>query len=186
MKNNILYLYHILFHILGISSVWSCSNFETQLVNHTARIINVEPTNAAVKHSVGGSVKIISGCVFYVRNMTVMPSGNGLYWWGIPRDNNTEPYPRVVTAALGGFNGQGIYFTLDQQYSFNDIAIMEMRSEGDNRAYGAWAITGDVKQYYGVDADTSPVLDFESKAATVRIGTTLTIFFVCICQLLMY
>lgn len=145
-----------------ISAVLSCSNLETEFVNHTAKIINVEPANAAVKHQTGGSVKIISGCVFFVRNMTLIPSGHGVYWWGIPVANNTDPYPRVVMAPLGSYNGQGIYFTLDPQYAFHDISIMEMRSEGDNRAYGAWSISGDVATHYSINTNDENVLDFES------------------------
>lgn len=134
-----------------VSSTSACSSQDTKWVNHTARILNVESSDTSLKHAVGGTVQITSGCTFSVRNMTLIPSGNAVYWWGIPVSNNTEPYPRVVTSALGSFNGQPITFTLDSQYSFDDIAIMEMRSEADNRAYGAWAISGNVTAYYGIN-----------------------------------
>ena len=138
-----------------IHLAYACSPSETKWVNHTARIVNVEPDTATVKHSIGGSVKITSGCTFAVRNMTIIPSGNGVYWWGIPTANNTDPYPRVVMQALGSYNGQSIVFTLDSQYSFDDIAIMEIYSEGDIRPYGAWSISGNISAYYGIGNDAT-------------------------------
>jgi len=150
-----------------ISIVQACLQTDTTLVNHTALIINVEANNVEVKHSVGGSVKITDGCRFSVRNLTIIPSGNGVYWWGVPVDNNTQPFPRVVLAALGSYNGQSAIFQLDPQYSFKDISIMEMRSEGDNRVYGAWSVTGNVDAYYGVGANSAAPLDFESSAGVL-------------------
>ena len=126
-------------------------------VNFTSRIMSVEPKNAAVSHRVAGSVKIITGCSFSIRNMTIIPPGGGVYWWGIPVNNNTEPYPRVVMMGLGSYNGQTVTFTLDPQYSFDDIAIMEIYSEYDNRPYGAWALTGNISQYYGIDSNNANV-----------------------------
>jgi hypothetical protein len=146
---NIMYSYITLFFFL-ISGLNACSISDQTYVNHTAKIINVEPTNVDLKHFVGGSVKIINGCSFTVRNMTIIPPGNGVYWWGIPSSNDTDVLPRVVGTALGSYNGQIITFNLDPQYSFSQISIMEIRSEGDNRAYGAWSITGNVRDYYNV------------------------------------
>jgi len=150
--------------LISVHSVRSCSPQEIAWVNHTAKLVNVESANVDVKHSVAGSVTITSGCSFSVRNLTIIPTGNGAYWWGIPIDNNTDPYPRVVTAALGSFNGQEVTFFLDSKYSFAQISIMEIYSEGDNRPYGAWAISGNVSSHYGVgNAGTTP-LDFDNDA----------------------
>jgi hypothetical protein len=147
-----------LYPLFLCSLVAACTT-ESKWINHTARIINVGPTDATVKRIIGGSVTITSDCSFAVRNMTLIPSGNAAYWWGIPVDNNTEPFPRVVTAALGSYNGQNVIFNLDSQYSFGDIAIMEIRSEGDNQAYGAWSLSGDVENYYDIHGNVDLGLD---------------------------
>jgi len=136
---------------LGFGAITSaCSISDTKWTNFTSKIINVEPNNAAIKHQVGGSIKIINGCSFSVRNMTIIPTGNGVYWWGIPVNNNTDPYPRVVAAAMGSYNGQSAIFNLDPQYSFDDISIMEIYSEGDNRAYGAFSLSGNVSEHFNL------------------------------------
>jgi len=59
------------------------------------------------------------------------------YWWGIPVANNTDPYPRVVSAVLGSYNWQPVSFHLDPSTLFQDISIIEIISEGDNLPYGA-------------------------------------------------
>jgi hypothetical protein len=151
----------IVLNIIAVAQ--ACLQTDTTLVNHTALIINVEASNVDIKHSVGGSVKITDGCRFTIRNLTIIPSGNGVYWWGVPVDNNTQPFPRVVVAAMGSYNGQTAIFQLDPQYSFDQISIMEMRSEGDNRVYGAWSVNGNVNAYYGV-SNSAPPLDFESSS----------------------
>ncbi len=158
--------------IVGFCSpILACSPTETTFVNTTSKILNVEPTNAQIKHMVAGSVKIMTGCTFFVRNMTIIPSGNAVYWYGIPKSGTEDPYPRTVAMALGSYNGQSVTFTLDSQYSFNDISIMEMRSEGDNRAYGAFAVNGSielVEDYYkvkrGAGLDMDPTKPFTSSA----------------------
>lgn len=139
--------------------VYACVITDMSLTNITsAKILNVESNTVQINHSVGGSVKIIDGCTFSVRNMTIIPTGNAAYWYGVPKTNNTDLYPRVVAAALGSYNGQFITFHLDPQYSFTDMDFMEIRSEGDNRAYGAFAITGNFDRYYNLKKDT-PILD---------------------------
>jgi hypothetical protein len=153
-----------------LTVVNSCSLSETTYVNHTADIINVESTTVTIHHQVGGSVKIVTGCTFFIRNLTIIPSGSGVYWWGIPDQNNTDLYARVVPYPLGSYDGQDIYFSIDPQYSFDNISIMELRSEGDDRAYAAWSITGDVNSYYGVDSNSSPPLDFNTNNGNKNIN----------------
>jgi hypothetical protein len=136
-----------------LSRASACVKTETKWVDFTSKIVNVEPVNVPIKRQIGGSVKILDGCTFYVRNMSIIPSGNGAYWWGVPVKNNTDPYPRVVAAALGSYDGQGIAFSLDPQYSFDDISIMEIFSEGDRRAYGAFGLSGNVSAYFGLSSD---------------------------------
>lgn len=162
-------IFHVILYYFSILSVAvsACVPTDTKYVNHTARIINVEPRTTILKHSLGGSVKIIDGCSFSVRNMTLIPTGDATYWWGIPVSNETEEsYPRVVAAALGSYNGQNVVFHLDPQYSFDKMAILEIRSEGDNRPYGAWSISKDVVQYYGVDDSTVEPLDFYNSSSS--------------------
>lgn len=149
---------------LCLHAVEACSVTDMKHVNTTAKIISVESASAPIKHSVAGAVKITTGCAFFVRNMTIIPSGNAVYWYGIPLSNTTDPYPRVVAAALGSYNGQSVTFTLDPQFSFSDFIIMEIRSEGDNRAYGAFALDGNVKtveEYYKTQKGGE--LDFDSE-----------------------
>lgn len=146
-----------------VSSVLACTPQETKFVNLTAKLYNVEPTSSsAVKHTIGGTIKITSGCSFQVRNLTIIPSVNA-YWWGIPvpPTNSTtnvtkngisplDPVPRIVDAALGSYNGQTVTFFLNSQWSFADFQIIELHSElGDYQGpLGAWSITGDVPSYY--------------------------------------
>jgi hypothetical protein len=137
----------------------ACMPTDVQYVNFTSKVVNVEPANAVIKHQVGGSVKIISGCSFFIRNLTIIPTGNGAYWWAQPKNKSTEPYPRVVAAALGSYNGQSATFQLDPQYSFSDFSILEIRSEGDNRAYGAFALNGKVEDFY--DVNKGRTMDFD-------------------------
>ena len=149
VKNIPMIIFPLLFSL--IQAIHCCNVLESKWNNFTSKIVNVEPVATSIKHAVAGSVKIVSDCTFTVRNMTIIPTGNGVYWYGIPVKNDTDPYPRVVLAALGSFNGQTITFSLDPQYSFDDISIMEIRSEGDNRAYGAFAVQKDVLVYYGIN-----------------------------------
>lgn len=148
-----------------MSVVLACLQTDTKFVGHTARIINVEPSTVAIKHKIGGTVTITDGCRFSIRNMTIVPSGNGLYFWGIPSTNNTEDYPRIVTAGLGAFNGQTQVWQLDPQYSFDNFSIIAIYSEGDSRAYGAFSITGNVSAYYGLNGNSADAsFDFDSMA----------------------
>ena len=164
---------------------YGCVTTDLKYVNTTSKIIGVEPTSTAIKHMVAGAVKFTTGCSFFVRNMTIIPTGNSAYWYGIPVKNNTDPYPRVVTAALGSYNGQSVTFTLDPQYSFDEISIMEIRSEGDGRAYGAFAVSGkmeEVEAYYkvqkGANVDFDPTKPFSSaNIVSVPMAGSMTILF---------
>jgi hypothetical protein len=167
LKFSIFYLFFYLTVIID-----ACSVTDTKWTNFTSKLVNVEPDNTKIKHQIGGSVKILDGCTFFVRNITVIPTGNSAYWWGIPVRNNTDPYPRVVTAALGSYNGQGITFNLDPQYSFDEISIMEIYGEGDNRAYGAFALSGNISQNYGLTND--PTLNTDPENPWTNSSNTLT------------
>lgn len=156
---------------LLISLASACVQSDTKYVNFTSKVLNVEPNTAEIKHTVGGSVKILSGCSFFIRNLTIIPTGNGVYFWGVPVKNGSEPLPRVVAAALGSYNGQSATFNLDPQYSFDDFKVLEIRSEGDNRAYGAFAVNGKVEDIYSVNGGAT--LDFDPTKpfnAAVRIS----------------
>lgn len=141
----------------------ACTITDPYLVNTTAKIVNVEAPNVQISHDISGTVKIISGCSFFVKNMTIVPSGNSVYWYGVPKDNTTKDndvVSRVVLAALGSYNGQSITFNLDPQYSFSDFKILEIRSEGDGRAYGALSLGGNVDEHYKAGKNNG--LDFEN------------------------
>ena len=143
----IFFIYVLLLTCYKLDCVRACNVADQKYVNHTAKIVNVESSTTKIKHSVGGSVKILSGCTFSVRNMTIIPTGNGVYWYGTT-GNNTDGYPRIVASALGSYNGQSIIFSLDPQYSFDDVEIMEIRSEGDGVSYGAFPVNGRVDDFY--------------------------------------
>ena len=169
--------------------VYACDPLDVSLTNVSTKIINVEPSNTAIRHLVGGSVKIVDGCTFTVRNMTIIPTGNSAYWYGVPKKNNTDLYPRVVPAALGSYNGQFITFKLDPQYSFTDMSIMEIRSEGDFRAYGAFAITGNVDEYYGLrkgnTLDIDPTQPFKD-SGFVRVNNSMySLFFMILLMIIL-
>ena len=134
--------------------VRGCDPYNTNYVNHTAKVVSVEKATETVKRQIGGTVKIISGCIFQIRNATLIPTGNSAYWYAIPTTNNSDLLPRVVVAALSSYNGQTITFHLDTMYEWSDIAVMIMWGENDNRAYGAFAVNSPVEAYFN---DTPPV-----------------------------
>lgn len=185
-------IFTLLLLINYIYNVQSLCSVIPNLQGETFKIFNVERNDVEVKHSTGGSVKIINECSFSVRNMTIIPSGNGVYWYGY-YSANTESYPRVVAAALGSFNGQMITFTLDSDYSFKNISAMEIRSEGDSRAYGAFVIRGNITNYYkdtshitlDFDPDTQKEINsFSSSSSHVtlyKLFNNLYMYIICIC-----
>lgn len=162
---------------LFVSCILCCNIQDTKYVNQTAHLVGVEPSNAEVKHTVGGSVKITSGCQFVIKNLTIIPTGNAVYWYAYPIvGNNTGTMPfskkpdvlsRVVLAALGSYNGQTAQFALDPQYSFNDIAIIVMWSEGDNRPYGAFDVNGKVEDFF--KKDSSDNINFENPFTSLSV-----------------
>lgn len=178
MKCSTFFVYFVLLTGLKLQGdVKACNIADQKYVNHTAKIVNVETSTTEIAHSVGGSIKILSGCTFFVRNMTIIPTGNAVYWYGISSSNNTEGYPRIVPSALGSYNGQSIIFTLDPQYSFDDVAIMEIRSEGDGTTYGAFAVNSRVEEFYSInkgsttkeDDPNDPTRPFDSNSLKNKI-----------------
>lgn len=149
---HIVNVYALLGIIVAFASiVTACSPGDNvPIIGKVAKLINVEPSTTSIKHDVYGSVTFTTPCNFSIRNLTIIPTGNAVYWYGIPVDNKTyaDPFPRVVEAALGSYNGQTQSFTIDPHYNLTAIAVMMMYSEGDNRAYGAFPVMGNVSNYF--------------------------------------
>ena len=144
---SIITMWQLLSILAFISFVRSCSPDDATWIGHTAKIIPVQQTqgdSSSVPRIIGGSVNITSGCTFSVRNMTLIPTGDATYWWAVPNDPNQESYPRVVSAALGSYDGQSVTFNLDQRYSFKDISVMQVYSERENVIYAEWGVSGNV------------------------------------------
>lgn len=173
-------LFEYLFLLFSVVAARACDPKDLTFVNQTAKIVNVEPETTLVKHKIGGTVKFLTGCSFQIRNFTVIPTGNGVYWYGLPVDNNSDPYPRVVTAAIGSYNGQTVTYNLDPGYDLKDISVMQLWSEGDNRAYGAFGVMGNVSTYFstrpGSDIDFDDPTNPFNGASSSRSGKLELIF----------
>ena len=158
-QSMLLFLYTFL--ALSICVVRSCRIDDNTLTGKRNKLVNVEPVTTSIKHTIYGTVTFTTGCHFVIRNLTIIPSGNGLYWYGIPLDAVAEPdpFPRVVQAAVSQYNGQTATFTLDQQYNLSSIAVMMLYSEGDHRAYGAFSVMGNVSNHFTSVDPKSVILD---------------------------
>lgn len=139
----------------------ACDLQRTKFVNMKAKLYHIEDTTVKLPRQVYGNIKVIDGCRFRISNMTLIPSGQGVYWYAIPvvSPSEEEPslYARVVQQALGSYNGQTVDFLLTPDYNFDDIAVMLLYSEGDRRSYAAFGVVGKVKTYFNdtttADAD---------------------------------
>jgi hypothetical protein len=113
-----------------------------------------EPPSSKIKRVVGGTVEVINGCTFTVKNMTLIPSSNDMYWYAIPlvKPPDDEPQTaRAVPARLGNYIGNVITFTLDPTISLNDTAVLMIYSEPDFRPVAAFGVKAKVKDYLSID-----------------------------------
>ncbi len=149
-----------LFLFLSSSLALACPP-DSPFTGKRFKLVNVEGRSPAIKHEVNGAVTVDSACSFSVRNMTLIPTGNGVYWYGITADDPQmiDPSPRIVSGAVGSYNGQTAKFTLSPEYSLSNFTILMLYSEGDHRAYGAFALTGNLTSTFGGGDKDRIVLD---------------------------
>lgn len=126
----------------------------------TALLVNVDNTDVStestsdIKRQVAGNIKVIDGCRFRISNMTLIPTGQAVYWYALPAVEPTEEQPkllaRVVLQALGNYNGQTIDFVLAPGFEFKDFKLLLVYSEGDHKTYGAFGVAGKVKDHFQI------------------------------------
>lgn len=148
-----------------VKHIEACNPDNHKFKGNVAKLLSLEDPQAKPSRDVWGNVKVLDGCRFRISNLTISPPGLGVYWYAIPSTPPTEEQPqllaRVVNAAIAGYSGHTIDFSLTSEYEFDDIAVMLLYSEGDKKSYAAFGVNGKVKDYMnvptkGVDLDFDP------------------------------
>lgn len=163
----------------------ACTSNDMQFTGKSALLTPIpEPKTSKIQRSIGGTVEVLDGCRFRVKNMTLIPSALNTYWYAIPVNTlqpnimgEQPPYiDRITTnGALGNYNGQMLTFTLNQDMEFNKTAIIMIYSESDFRPFAAFGVTKRVKEYFNNSTDTSSLkLDeiLDNSGDTIDIGVS--------------
>lgn len=180
----------LVFAVLATAQIKLCDPFNTTFLHQKAKLRTLEDGNSKVPRTVYGDVQVMDGCRFRVSNLTIIPPGQGVYWYAIPSKTPTDEEPallsRVVLQALGAYNGQRVDFTLAPGYVFEDFAVVLLYSEGDRKSYAAFGVTGKVKDYLQLPDDTANLQidpDTFSSARQVTAKWAYILFLLCLVSL---
>lgn len=143
----------------------ACSMGDMRFTGKSALLTPIpEPKTSKIQRIVGGTVEVLDGCRFRVKNMTLIPSALNTFWYAVPAETlepnimgEQPPYMDRITTngALGNYNGQTLTFTLNKDMEFNKTAIIMVYSESDFRPFAAFGVTRRVKEYFNNSTDTS-------------------------------
>lgn len=164
-----------------------------QFTGKTALLTQIpEPKNSKIQRTVGGTVEVLDGCRFRIKNMTLIPSSLNTFWYAVPANTlgpnvmgEQPPYlDRITTSgALGNYNGQTLTFSLNPDMEFNKTAIIMIYSESEFRPFAAFGVTRRVKEYFNNSTDTSSlkldqILDNSSHHITMGRWTYMSVLLV--------
>lgn len=150
----------LLFSLLALCApllAVACNSSDTTFTGKKALLMQLpEPSFSKIKRIVGGTVEVINGCQFTVKNLTIIPASTDMYWYGIPliKPPPEEPQTmRIVAARLGNYNGNIITFALIPEVSFNDLGAIMVYSENEFYSVGAFGVRGKIKDYFNQESE---------------------------------
>lgn len=165
----------------GSISVLGCDPYNTTFVNKKAKMYQLEDKNSKIKRTFYGNVKVLDGCRFQISNLTIIPPAQALYFYAVPlvkpSEDEPELYARIVTMALGSYNGQTAVFHLQQDYSWDDFGVVTLYSEQDRRHYAAFGVNSKVKDSFQLPEAKDADLSLEELLENSGIRASLSVAF---------
>lgn len=132
---------------LLISSISVAYATQCQPSDTTYRGVNAALINQVAKYSISGTVEVIDGCSFTIKEFTFYPPALETYFYGSSSLETSDGF-RIVQDQVAAVNGLDRNFTLSgltspQTHSWSEFRVLKMFSEVDNSLLAYAVLAGD-------------------------------------------
>ncbi|CAM6054316.1 unnamed protein product [Sphagnum tenellum] len=162
--------------IASVVSATACNSTDSSYNGISAPIVQTFSDNTIIANmTISGTVSIVDGCNFAVKNFTYLPGSNDTVWYGRLNGNYTvgkQASPVVFTR----FNNSDVLFTFTNGVSWNDMdsLVLYSNSLSMQMAYASFNLPRPTTSTTASTSATSTATTGSTVSATATSSTTST------------